>query len=227
MKTSISDVLSRCPLFARVTPEHQRLLVELATLQRFEGGQRIFSEGDPCPGVYIVVSGLVRIFKLAPTGKEHVLHLVSPGGTFAEVAAIGGFNVPANAQALADTECVLLPDKPFKAALRQNHELCLQMMTGMAVWVRSLVGLLEDITLRDATGRVARLLCDLTQGTGEVQLPALKKHMASHLNLTSETLSRTLRRLADAGVIDSDATILHVLDRDALVRIATGEPMEM
>jgi CRP/FNR family transcriptional regulator len=223
MQTLIADVLRRCPLFARVTDEHRQSLVALAKLQTFETGQRIFSQGEPCPGVFIVASGLVRVFKLAPNGKEHVLHLVSPGQTFAEVAAIGMFNVPANAQALADTECVLLPARPFMELLRSDHALCLQIMTGMALWVRSLIGLLEDITLRDATGRVARLLGDLTRDSGEVQLPAMKKHMASHLNLTSETLSRTLRRLSDAEIIDSDAQTLHVRDREALARIAEGD----
>jgi CRP/FNR family transcriptional regulator len=51
----------------------------------------------------------VRIFKTAAGGREHVLHIVGPGGSFAEVAAIGGFAVPASAEAVKKTTCLLLP----------------------------------------------------------------------------------------------------------------------
>lgn len=141
-------------------------------------------------------------------------------------AAIGGYSCPATAQAIAESTCVLLPTKPFMMILRTQHQLCLEIMTGMCAWVRTLVGLLEDITLRDATGRVARMIADLTDTAGgEVQLPAMKKHMASHLNLTSETLSRTLRRLADLGVIESGNQSLRVIDKEHLQSIAIGKLM--
>ncbi|MCY2989615.1 MAG: helix-turn-helix domain-containing protein [Planctomycetota bacterium] len=73
------------------------------------------------------------------------------------------------------------------------------MMTGLSFWVRHLIGLLEDIVLRDATGRIARFLIESEPGEdGTVKLPSLKRHVASHLNLTSETFSRTFGRLIEA-----------------------------
>ena len=97
----------------------------------------------------------------------------------------------------------------------------------MAFWVRALVGLLEDIVLRDATGRVAShlLRADTTGGTATFQLSVLKKDLASHLNLTSETLSRTLRRLCESGLIEqrSGQRIL-IVNRDALLEVAEGVP---
>jgi CRP/FNR family transcriptional regulator len=195
----------------------------MAVVRQFQRGQVIFREGDACPGVFVVGEGLVRIFRIAPNGKEHVLHLVPPGGTFAEVAAIGGFRCPAFAEALENTRCALLPADPFARALRDDHQLCLQLLTGMAMWVKHLVGLVEDVTLRDAAGRVARYLLSVADASGRVTLPSLKKHLASHLNLTSETLSRTLRRLGEGGLIEEDADGgLLVLDRRAMSDVAEG-----
>ena len=98
-------------------------------------------------------------------------------------------------------------------------------MRSFALWVRHLVGLLEDIVLRDATGRVARHLLKVGSGIAGAafELPMLKKDLASHLNLTSETFSRTLRRLVDAGLIaQSDNNRLKVLNREGLQKIAEG-----
>jgi CRP/FNR family transcriptional regulator, dissimilatory nitrate respiration regulator len=56
-----------------------------------------------------------------------------------------------------------------------------------------------------------------------VKLPGLKRHIASHLNLTSETFSRTFRRLIDAGLIaETKNNKVQLLDRKALGRVAEG-----
>ena len=75
------------------------------------------------------------------------------------------------------------------------------MLTGMAGWVRQLAGLMEGIVLRDAASRVARYLIE-TGGDQEpkVQLPGRKRDIASHLNMTSESLSRALRHLREIGL---------------------------
>lgn len=220
----IREILTSCRFFAEVRGAALEKLLGLARLKQYPKGTLIFREGEACPGVFIVGTGLVRIFKTAPSGKEHVLHLVDPGLTFAEVAAIGDFPCPAFAEATMDTNCVLLPATPFMQALRTDHELCLQLMSSMAFWVRHLVGLMEDIVLRDATGRLARHLLEASGPEGDIfTLPSLKKDLASHLNLTSETFSRTLRRLADAGLIEQlSAGRLRILRRTDLDDLAYG-----
>ncbi len=224
MSQNIIDILGNCRLFSQVHGAGFQRLVTIGRLVRFEKGRVIFREGQECPGVYVVGSGKVRIFKVGPAGKEHVLHIVGPGETFAEVAAVGGFSCPANAEAIAPTVCAMLPLELFRRALREDHQLCLDMMAGLTVWVRHLVGLMEDLVLRDATGRLARYLLDAEPGGGgPIELPTFKRHVASHLNLTSETFSRTVRRLQEAGLITQpDNTHIQLVDREGLRKAAEG-----
>jgi CRP/FNR family transcriptional regulator len=224
LSLSVADILADCRLFADVPPAGFQRLAAIAQICKFRKDRLIFRQGDACPGVYIVGDGLVRVFKIASGGKEHVLHMAEPGQTFAEVAAIGRFELPASAQAVVPTTCALLPIDPFHRAIREDHSLCLGMMTGLTLWVRHLVGLMEDIVLRDALGRIARYLLDsATAEDDRIELPTLKRHVASHLNLTSETFSRGLRRLGDAGLIRPlDQNRWQLVDRPALKQIAEG-----
>jgi CRP/FNR family transcriptional regulator, dissimilatory nitrate respiration regulator len=221
---NVVEVLQGCRLFARVGTQGFQRLVTIARLCRFEKGEIVFREGQDCPGIYVVGDGLVRVFKTAASGKEHVLHMIGPGNTFAEVAAIGGFRCPANAEAVAPTTCALLPLDSFRQLLETDAPLCREMLLGMATWVRQLVDLMEDVVLRDAAGRLARYLLDAGDKTSDVvELPTLKRHVASHLNLTSETFSRTIRRLADAGLVsEPDPYHVRLLDRKRLRQIADG-----
>jgi CRP/FNR family transcriptional regulator len=224
LSRTIEQIIGRCQFFAEVDGARRRQLAEMSLVRKFAKGELIFRQGDDCPGVYIVDTGMVRVFNTATSGKEHVLHMVGPGRTFAEVAAIGEFACPANAEAIAATTCVLLPQAPFHRMMTTDHQLCLEMMTGMSFWVRHLISLMEDIVLRDAIGRVARFLLEATgDQDGMVRLPGLKRHVASHLNLTSETFSRTLGRLIEGGLIaERDNHHVELRDPDRLRAIAEG-----
>jgi CRP/FNR family transcriptional regulator len=221
------EIIRRCRFFSALTGSSLDNVVSIAQIRRYRRGETIFLDGDACPGIFVVGEGAVRIYKNAPSGKQHVLHLAYTGSTFAEVAVIGSFNCPASAEAIQDTVCVLLPSNDFLSAIRADHELCIQLLGSMVGWVRHLVGMLEDIVLRDATARVARhiLRSDVPDDEEDFLLPMLKRDLASHLNLTSETLSRTLRRLSDAGLIGTpDQHHIRIIDRDALKVIAEGLP---
>lgn len=228
MSPTVVEILESCPFFADINESAFRRLFAIARLVRFRAGQLIFLQGAPCPGMYIVGRGLVRIFKRGKQGRERVLHLVGPGETFAEVAAIGNFPCPASAEAVAPTTCALVPLEPLQKLIHEDHELCRQLLLGLCLWVRRLVDLVEDLTLRDATARVARLLLQKApEDHPLLRLPTLKRHLAAQLDLTSETFSRVLRRLELNGAIKHlGRNELEIVNRGKLLELAQLEPHE-
>jgi len=217
-----ADIVQRCRLFARLQPAARLRLAAQAVLREFPAGAVIFRQGDPCPGVHIVGSGMVRVFKLAPSGKEQVLHLAGPGSTFAEAAVIGGFACPAFAEAVEPSSVAVIPSVSFQAFLASDHQACIDLLAGLAGWLHHVVDLLEDLTLRDAAGRLARHLIQHAGQGGRVELPSMRKHLAGQLNLTPETLSRTLRRLDQDGCISAERDSIVVLDQQRLSAVAEG-----
>src|SRR5271165_3875800 len=117
--STVIEILTDCHLFSAVPAKSFQRLAAIARLAKFRKGQMIFREHEDCPGVFVVGKGMVRVFKTGAGGKEHVLHMVGAGGTFAEVAALGGFKVPATAEAVEATLCALLPQPLFRKALEE------------------------------------------------------------------------------------------------------------
>ena len=213
----MESVIRSCTLFARLEPATLSELEGLASTRRFRKGQVVLREGELPPGIFVVASGVLKIYQLGVNGKEHILKLVREGDTIGEVAVMGEFAVPAFVEALEEAECRLIPAQAFRALLDGDARISRLILAGIAMRVRLMIGLIEDVVLRDATSRVARYLLAESEGGEAIRLPGLKKHVASHLNLTSETFSRTLRKLTEAGMIaETSGSTLEVADRTAL-----------
>lgn len=220
------EILRGCGWLAGLPDDALRALAGMASTRRYPAGASLLREGQPCPGVFVLGTGSVRIERTAASGKTHLLELVRAGGSFAEVAVLRGIPCPASAVAAENVVCALLPRERFRARLDADHALCLALLQSVTGWARGLVKLLDDLTLRDATGRVAsRLLALHVRAGGEpFALPLRRKDLASQLNLTSETFSRIMRRLLDDGVIAEDASRrIRVPDADRLAALAAGD----
>lgn len=223
----LSQIVARSSLYRELGDASVDGILERSRIVRAREGQQLFGTDVPCPGVYVVGRGMVRLVRSGPNGKVHVLRFVEEGGSFGEAAVIGGFPAPVAAIAHADSEFALFPADAFRLLIQRDHALCLEIMRSMAGRVHKLVDLLEDLILRDAMGRVARYVVEqVPSEEGWLVLPVLKQDIAKHLNLTSETLSRTLRRLKRAGVIEVETDRLHLTDRALLEDIAEGRSPE-
>jgi CRP/FNR family transcriptional regulator len=219
---SAAAVVERCRLFARLQPGARARLARCAQRRAVAAGELLFRQGEPCAGLFVVGEGLVRLYKLAPSGKEQILHLAGPGKTFGEAAVIGDFPCPAYAEAVEPSVVALVPSQEFRAFLQSDHQGCIDLLAGLAGWLHQVIDLLEDLTLRDAAGRLARQLLQLAGPQGRVELPSMRKHLAAQLNMTPETLSRCLRRLHDDGCIRAERDAITLVDRERLGAVVEG-----
>jgi len=220
---AVRTAIAACPLFQRVDPRRIDLLRAASRGHEVPPRSMLFRQGDACPGIILVASGAIRVFKLAPNGKEHVLRVVHAPESFLEVPVLGGFDCPACAETIEPTSYVIVPTGEVRELVAGDHEFCQQLLSSMSLRVLRLVNLLEDVVLRDATARIAKHLYDQAdERTGVVFLEASHKDIALHLNLTPETLSRALRRLQDDDLVELRDGRLHVSDRERLEMAIEG-----
>jgi len=209
--------IKKCPLFAGVTDVDLDHLCRIGKMRESAKGELLFSEGEEAEGFYIVAAGKVKIYKLSPEGKERILHIVHPGGTFAEAAIFGSGMYPAYAQPLEASRLVFFPKKEFISLLHEHSQISINMIAGLSRFLRQFAAQIEELTFKDVPARLARYLLELAgDEADQVELPISKSQLASNLGTVSETLSRTFRKLADDEIIKVRGKVIDLLDRDRL-----------
>mgnify|MGYP000902528255 FL=1 len=214
-------------LFSGLTREQLGDLALVAEVRRPAKGKLIFQAGAPGAGFFAVVSGKVRIFRAAPSGKEHILHVFGPGGIFAEAAVFQGAPYPADAEAIEDSVLLFFPRDAFRRLLAKDPDLALNMLGLMSSRLRQFVRKIEELSLKEVPARLAAhlLLLRETQDKRRLTLDLSKSHLASYLGTIPETLSRILRKMADEGLVSVSGATVTLLDEERLARTAEGEKL--
>lgn len=195
-----------CQLFIGVAPADLAAIAAFAIPKHLAKGEYLFHEGGPSEGFYIVQRGAINVHRVNAAGKEQVIHVFYPVESFAEatLAVNGGY--PADARATEASTVLLVPKAEFIDLLRKRPELALRMLGSMSQHLRVLVGLLDDLTLKDMETRLANWLLKrcprpLPRGPTEIRLDRTKRVLAAEMGATSETLSRTLGKLRDRKLL--------------------------
>lgn len=214
-------LMRNIPLFAGLTDGDLDALQAIGRVREYPRGDLLFSEGEIAEGFYIVVSGKVKVYKLSAEGKERILHIIQPGGTFAEAAIFGDGLYPAYAETLQTSNLLFLPKAEFLDLLKNNSQVAVNMIAGLSRFLRQFANQIEDLTFKDVPSRLARYLLNLSKGVKPVfDLPISKSQLASNLGTVSETLSRTLRKMSDDDLINVSGKTVQILDFDRLAELA-------
>lgn len=216
--------LQRSPLFAGLDEEQAGRLLAIGRVFEVPRQEVLFREGDAVEGLFVLLSGGVKLYKLSVDGKEHILHVVHPGQAFAEAALFMRGGYPAYAEALQKSKILLLPKDPFLRLLRDEPTLSLNIITTLSRYLKQFADRIEDLSLKDVSSRLARWVLHTAADKGRDfwDLEITKAALASQLGTVSETLSRTLRKFQDLGWLQVRGRFLKILNRSALVAAADG-----
>ena len=225
------NTLRGCQLFIGLPASDISAIASLVIPKQLAKGDYLFREGDPSEGFYIVQKGAINVHRVGAGGKEQVIHLFRPIESFAEATLATEAGYPADARATEPSTVLLVPKRDFVDLLRKRPELSLRMLGSMSQHLRVIVGLLDDLTLKDIETRLANWLLKqcphpMSNGAVEIKLDRTKRVLAAEMGITSETLSRTLAKFRDQKLLRvSGKSIVITQPRklEALLREHLGE----
>ncbi|MBZ5655901.1 MAG: Crp/Fnr family transcriptional regulator [Acidobacteriia bacterium] len=198
-------------------------LAQRAVPRKFTGGEIVFSEGDPCAGMYVVESGHVRIFKTSAGGREQVLSIDGPGGSIAELPVFDGGNYPASVSAVEDSTLLFISKQDFHALCMTHPQVALKVLRVVGARLRKLVGIIEELSFTTVRHRLAAFLVRMAQKEGqrlsegiEITLPASNQELASQIGTVRELVSRNLSRFQSEKLIQMDGRRIVIPNLKAL-----------
>jgi CRP/FNR family transcriptional regulator len=202
----------------------QGTLVELsgsASWRVYAADAVIFWEGDIETNLFYLQYGWLKVMRSAPDGREQVLRFLGPGEIFNELGVFARRPNPATAIALEEAGIWLIPRYALEQVLFSHPHTALQIMENMADRFISLVDLTVDLSLRTVESRLAKLL--LEQSKNEIiprQRLLTLTELAARLGTVPDVLSRIIRELTRAELIEMDKHQIRILDREQLAERA-------
>lgn len=186
----------------------------------FDRGQLLFLEDEPGEGLYLVRSGQVRLFKSSPEGREMVLSIVRAGESFNDVPAFDGGPNPVSASALEAVTVYIIPRETLLALLA-GCPAAVDIINVLAGRLRHLTKMVEDLSFRSVTSRLAKLLLELAVSEGKsAPMPRLTQDdMAAMVGSVRDVIGRVLRALEKTGAIRIEGHRILVVNPDLLKKM--------
>jgi CRP/FNR family transcriptional regulator len=207
------DALDSLPYFAGLDPAILEAVAQIAVQHKYEAGQIVFMDGEACQGLYLVQEGRVKGYKLSLNGREQVINLFGPGDAFDDVGVLAEGKNVLTAQALEPSTVWIIPREDLLGLMEAYPSLCYLVSRNLAKRVSHLISLIEDLSLRTVEGRLARLLlaqsCDGIVSRGSW---ATQAELAAKLGTVPGVINRTLRNLAEEGVIRIERHRIFIID---------------
>jgi CRP-like cAMP-binding protein len=195
-------------------------------LRHFGHGDPVFAQGEPMPGVLVVVQGTLKLFQ-TDGRKVQVVEFLEPGACCGLDEAFDGGAAASGAQALGATTCWVVPPGPLRLLAARNQNVAMWLSQHLARKIRNLLALVETLSLHSVPERVAQLILDYqgrNPGRCLVEFRETQEDSAQRIGASREAFSRALRLMADLGLIKNMFPAVRILDLPKLRRYAEGWP---
>jgi CRP/FNR family cyclic AMP-dependent transcriptional regulator len=217
---NLAGLLGSVPYFARLDATTLDEIAEGAVRRHYAKGETVFLEGDPCAGLCVVEKGRIRLLRLSLEGREQVVKLLRPGEFFNEVAVLDGGPNPVSAIAAMESMLWVIDRDTMLQLLERYPALAAAVIENLASRARHLLSLVEDLSLRTVSARLAKLLLAQAGGGGEAPRRMTQQEMAAQVGTVREMVSRVLRRFEEEGLIRFERHRIVLVDREGLEREA-------
>ena len=208
-------------LFEGLKPAALRELSARGRIVRFDAAETLWREGTEARGLYVILSGRVRVASHG-AGRPLRIHVEGPGGTLGEIPLFDGAPYPATAVADTAVECAAFAPGALRAAIAADPELAFRLLANLGARVRHLVDRLDALAGMDVRQRLAAHLLDRLEERPDMVVPlrGSQSDLAEELGTVREVVVRALRQLEEAGAIEREGRRIRVRDASLLRKLA-------
>ena len=193
----------------------------------YQPGDAIYREGEYGDALYVLKSGVVKLFRPYSGSKEATLRLLKPWDIFGHLAFVGEARQRAYAEAVTECRVTKVPKIFMERAIRREPQAALKMMTLLELRLVQYEELVKCLLPRETEVRLANLLPLLAQKFGDrrdgvvtIDLRLTHQDLAAMVASTRESVTKVLNDLRNRGVVEIEAGRITIKDQAALARLS-------
>lgn len=206
--------IKEIPFFLHLSEDGLKKLNDISSIKKYNSKEILFFEGEEPKHLHVLLDGVVRLYKTNHKGNQIFLHQFLPVSLIAELANFENIPYPATAEFTCRGEVLRIDYKKLEEGFFKNPELSLQIIKSLAGKLKIMSEVVTNEIVLTSEAKIAKFLVE----NGELFETLKNTKVASLLNLTPETLSRTLTKFKKRGLIRVDEDF-EVLNLDELVEM--------
>lgn len=217
------DAIRACYLFVGADEGSLHKLALASKVKRFDQGSTLFHSGDEADHLYILLSGLVRIWIAGEDGRELTLALLEAGEPFGEIAVLDGLPRTANATVLEPAQCLLTPSRALEDVLETDTRLARHLIQLLCELLRRNTDAMGAFAFFGLDGRLAQKLHDLALThavlhgqTAKFNRKFSQTELANMLGVTREAVNKRLATMVVDGLLIQKDGFLEIPDLTAM-----------
>lgn len=214
-REKMKEILREICLFGSLDDAQLARLSSISNIKKLKPGNILFYEGDEPANLYFLIDGLVKLFTYNTNNQMSILNYYHTPSIIGESATLQKIPHQTNAECEINSTVLVVPFEKFEKEFLQDPKVALGIIMQLVLKVKKLM----NINLQHTSSqKVAQLIYENSE-----LFSKLKKYkIAQILNMTPETLCRTLKKLQNEGIIRYNTTHLEILQKDALGKLFLG-----
>ncbi|HSL01409.1 MAG TPA: Crp/Fnr family transcriptional regulator [Rubrobacteraceae bacterium] len=198
-----------------------------ATAERtYAPGDAVYQEGEYGDALYVLTSGVLKLYRPYSGSKEATLRLLKPWDIFGHLAFEGETRQRAYAEAVTECRVTKVPKIFVERAVRQEPLVAFKLMTLLELRLVQYEELVKCLLPRETEARLANLLPILAQKFGEredgrvtIGLRLTHQDLAAMVASTRESVTKVLNDMRNRDLIEVESGRITLKDSRALARL--------
>lgn len=191
--------------------------------KEYLAGQIIIKEGTLIKDFSYLKSGLVKLFRSDPSGKEQIITIAKPMDYVSLLSVFSDKRYNYSVTALEDSVTCNLKMEDIRTLINENGKLALNLLGKMSRVADTIILESLEIRKKHLRGRVAYLLIYFAKKVfyaEEFELPLTRKEMAEYVGMTTENVIRTLSEFRRDGILKIYGKTIQIVNMESLQSIA-------
>lgn len=202
--------------------------------RQYQKGEIILRAGEEPEGIYLIESGVVKIYVLNKQGSQHVTHFFGAGDLFPILWFLRKQPRRVYYEAVEPISLLLVSASDFSKLMESDKYIMEEVLEEMADRYMRYAGRIENLLYSDSRERCAYRLLSLGNRFGQdyggdllINVSITQQDMARSVNMTRETFGRCLSRFQQRGVIGyDDERHIVIKDMSALTKLIGRQDVE-